>query len=174
MEPYRAGIRFDFKRLEHPWLVRQTETHLVFGVFARRIPLVYAALVLGGLFAAYAFFAFPRGDYADALMPVFGVAIGLYGLAQASRLQQSIIGWCAVKFALLLTAIVFLAVGTPINLHNGAPSTWPDFALALIWIPSLEFIPVVTPHQRYLTIARLLLTVPFVYLGIASGNWHWQ
>ncbi len=57
-------IRFNVKRIENPWLVRQTESHLVFGIFAKYVPLLYVALALGSIFIAWFFLvvAVPRGD----------------------------------------------------------------------------------------------------------------
>jgi hypothetical protein len=43
----------------------------------------------------------------------------------------------------------------------------------LIWIPGLEFVPKITPQQRYLTLARIALSLPCIYFGVESGNWHW-
>lgn len=175
MQQSRPAIRFNFKRLEHPWLVRQTATHLIFGFFARRVPLVYAALVGGVALVACSFFVYAqaRHDYVDAILPLFGVGFALYAMGQASRLQQAIVGWVVTKFTLLIVTILFLAVFVPMNFRTRAPDRWPDLALALIWIPSIEFLPAVTPRQRHLTLARFLLTIPCVYFGITSGNWHW-
>jgi len=168
-------IRFNVKRIENPWLVRQTESHLVFGIFAKHVPLLYVALALGSIFIAWSFLvvAVPRGDYFDSASLAFSVGFALYMLARLSKLQQAIIGWLSTKIMLLIVSILFLAVLTPMNFYSGAPDMWPDLALALIWIPSMEFIPAITAHQRYVTISRILLTIPCIYFGVKSGNWHW-
>lgn len=45
--------------------------------------------------------------------------------------------------------------------------------LGLIWMPWIEFIPKISVKQKYVTIARLILSMPFIMLGINSGNWYW-
>lgn len=127
----RPAVGFNFERLEHPWLVKQTETHLIFGFFARRVPLIYAALIGGAVFVAWSFliFANARPDYVDALLLVFSMGFSLYLMARASRLQQAIIGWIAAKFALLMAAISFLAVLTPMNFRAGHRTPGPIWRL---------------------------------------------
>jgi hypothetical protein len=175
MQQNSPMIRFNVKRIENPWLIRQTESHLIFGIFAKHVPLLYVALALGSIFIAWSILtvAVPRGDYFDSASLAFSVGFALYMLAQLSKLQQAIIGWLGTKIALLITGILFLAVLAPMNFHSGAPDMWPDLALALIWIPSIEFIPAITAYQRYVTIGRILFTIPCIYFGIKSGNWYW-
>lgn len=54
-----------------------------------------------------------------------------------------------------------------------APDALADLLLGLTWLPGLEFIHSLIPFQKYVTLLRLLLTIPWVYMGINSGNWGW-
>jgi hypothetical protein len=64
-------------------------------------------------------------------------------------------------------------VGAGVSFSRGQADAWPNLFLGIIWIPSIEFIPRVTPHQKYVSFARVFLSIPFIYFGVKSGNWHW-
>jgi hypothetical protein len=88
-------------------------------------------------------------------------------------MQQAIIGWIAVKFALGFAAIIMMTVGSMTSLAKNQTDALPNFLLGFIWVPWLEFIPKITPHQKHVTIGRIVLSIPVVYMGIQSGFWHW-
>lgn len=49
----------------------------------------------------------------------------------------------------------------------------PIIFLIFIWFPALDFIPRVTPHQRYLTLARLALSISLVIEIIQDPRNTW-
>ena len=87
--------------------------------------------------------------------------------------QQAIVGWIAVKFALGIAAFMMATIGAGVSFQRGQADAWPNLFLGLIWIPWVEFIPKVTPHQRYVTLTRIALSIPCIYYGVKIGNWHW-
>jgi hypothetical protein len=64
-------------------------------------------------------------------------------------------------------------VGAGMSFQHHYADAWSNLILGLIWIPGLEFIAQVTPYQRYVTLARIALSIPCIYFGVKSGNWHW-
>lgn len=44
-------------------------------------------------------------------------------------------------------------------------NTLPTVTLGLIWFPSIEFISVLTKKQKWITIGRLVLSVPLVLMA---------
>ncbi len=70
----------------------------------------------------------------------------------------------------LAVLLVFLS---PFLFLMKAPDAPADLLLGLLWLPGFEFIPRLTPHQKYISICRLVLTIPAVCMGINSGNWSW-
>lgn len=137
----RKTIADGFKVFETPGMIRQVETHLVFGPLSRHSRPTYTAL--------------------PSLVP------------GATPRQQAIVCFLTVKITLGIAAFGALTVGVPSSLLRHQSDALPILFLGLIWAPSIEFLPSVTPHQRYLTLARLLLTIPCVYFGVHSGYWHW-
>ncbi len=168
-------IKINTSFFETPFTIRQVETHLIFGPIARRIPLAY--VMLGGLIIDLVV------DLCDTQQPVgqrvgsifdhlFWLIAPLLFLRMTKR-QQAIIGWFAVKFAMGFGALIMATVGSGVSFQHGYADAWPNLFLGLIWIPGVEFIPKVTPHQKYVTLARIGLSIPCIYFGVKSGNWHW-
>ena len=169
------SIKVNGAKLETPFLVRQVESHLIFGPVSRYVPFAYVALV-GGIISLVAGFLAtgrPLGEYIGS---IFDKLIFLFApliLLRMTCRQQAIIGWIAVKSALGIAALIMATIGAGVSFQRGQADAWPILFLGLIWIPGVEFIPRVTPHQRYVTIARVLLSVPCIYFGVKSGSWHW-
>ena len=141
---------------------------------ARHVAFVWAASALG---LAYLCTSVPKSkDLSDLFTYVSTIAcygLGVFLLCKLPKYQQAVIGWFAVKFTLGVVALMTMTIGTWSSLQRGRSDALPNFLLGLIWLPSVEFIPKITPHQKYVTIGRLLLTIPVVYMGIQSGFWHW-
>lgn len=160
--------------LETPFMIRQVETHLIFGPLSRHFAFGYAALIaaflslVGGFFAVQMPLAQYIGDLADKL--VF-LLVPFLLLTWTLR-QQAIIGWIAVKGGLGLAALIMATFGAGISFQHGYSDAWALLFLGLLWIPAIEFIPKITPHQRYVTVARIALSIPCIYFGVKSGNWH--
>lgn len=171
----RKSIADGFRKLETPGLIRQVETHLVFGPLSRHFPLGYIALafVVAGLVAAFFAQHQPVGQYIGSIADKLVFLIVPFLMLRATLRQQAIIGFLAVKITLGIAAFMMLSIGVPVSLQRHQSDALPLLFLGLIWLPSVEFLPSVTPHQKYVTLARLLLTIPCVYFGVRSGYWHW-
>src|SRR2546423_13017720 len=131
-----------------PWLRRQVETHLVFGLFVRRLNLSWMFLALLVLTVLSAFdeswlVLFGRCASAGLLLLLW------FPMFRMSKYRQAVIGWFATKTTLAITSSDAIHVTL----------------LALIWLPSIEFIPSLVEHQRFITIGRALLSVPLLLLG---------
>ena len=70
--------------------------------------------------------------------------------------------WIATKLILAVVCINVIPLCLGLWLANQNLAARPFFFLGLLWLPGLEFIPRLTPQQRYLTLARLFLSVPCV------------
>jgi len=164
------------KYLETPGLIRQVESHLVFGPLSRHLPTAYVilALAVAGLVITFFTVHQPTGAYLGGIADKLIFLILPFSLLRMSCRQQAIISFLAVKFTFGLCAFIMLTVGAGVSFQRGQADAWPNLFLGMIWLPGLEFIPKVTPHQRYITIARLLLSIPCVIYGVQSGNWHWN
>jgi hypothetical protein len=168
------NIKISASRIETPFTIRQVETHLVFGPIARYLPFAYLLLGGGILSLIAGFFATQKslGQYIGSILDkVFFLIMPVLFLRMSNR-QQAIIGWIAVKCAMGLAAFMMATVGACVSFQHGYADAWPNLFLGLIWIPGVEFIPKVTPYQRYVTLARIGLSIPCIYLGVKSGNWH--
>jgi len=161
--------------LETPWLKRQVETHLVFGPISRHIS--FAWLVFCSPIVAALYFLLsaenPVNLNMDQIFEILFILIVPILLFRFSRFQQAVIGWIVIKFSLGLIAFLFMTVASLMSLMKGQSDALPNFFLGFIWLPVFEFIPSVTQKQKYLTLARIILTIPLVYLGLQSGHWHW-
>jgi hypothetical protein len=161
--------------LETPFTIRQVESHLIFGPMSRYVPFAWVALVGALLCVVAGFFAtgLPVGKYIGSIYDkLIFLALPLLLFRMTYR-QQAIVGWIAVKLAMGIAAIMLATIGAGISFQRGQADAWPNLFLGLIWIPGVEFIPKVTPHQRYVTLARIALSIPCIYFGVNSGSWHW-
>jgi hypothetical protein len=43
-----------------------------------------------------------------------------------------------------------------------------------VWFPGPEFAPNIGKRQRFLTLARIAVSVPLIYLGSQAGSWTWR
>lgn len=159
--------------LEAPWLRRQVETHLVFGFFARRLALSWiwvSFLVLSVVSAFGESWLVLLGRTASA-----GLFLLLWWpIFRMPQYRQAAIGWCAVKTTLAIGSFITLLVGGLVGSFRGQSDAIHLTALALIWFPSIEFLPRLVDHQRYITIGRVLLSLPLVILGGRAGGWTWR
>jgi hypothetical protein len=163
--------------LETPGMIKQVETHLIFGPLSRHVPIAY--LIVAGGIVHLIWLVLHRspvptgqhiGDIVNAV--VFEIVLVPYVFSQVTRRQQALIAWLGVKVGFGFAAFMILMIGGFGGLAQGHRDALPALILGLIWIPGVEFIPKIVPHQKYVTIARLLLSIPFIYLGVRSGEWH--
>jgi len=151
---------------ETPFLVRHVEGHLIFGPLSRRVPLASPALAGGIVSLGRVFFlgGEPFGkDILDTIgavsLPMSGLLCWYFARRQSLR-QPAIAGWVAVKCTGGLICFLLLTAVVPMYFLQGDPNAWPVLFLGPIWMPGLEFIPRLTPHQRYITLMRIVLSVP--------------
>jgi hypothetical protein len=172
--PFR--LKIDTSQFETPFTFQHVESHLVFGPIARYVPLAY--VVFGGVAASLVagFFATskPLGQYVGGILDKLIFLILPLLLLSMTKRQQAVLGWISMKFAMGIAAFIMATVGSGISFQHGYRDAWANLFLGLIWIPGIEFIPRVTPHQRYVTLARIVLSLPCIYFGVKSGNWHWS
>ena len=172
------GVKTTAAKLERPFTIRQVETHLVFGPLSRHLPLAYLILASGiiilvwTLFHRKALLGQHVGDITGIL--IFQIVLRPLVLLRMTLRQQAIVGWGSTKFGLGFAAFMMMTIGRFGGLAQGHRDALPDLLLALIWIPGVEFIPKIASHQKYATIARLLLSIPCLYFGVNSGEWHWD
>jgi hypothetical protein len=171
--------KVDGTKFETPFTIRHVETHLVFGLLARHFSVAYLAALLGVLKLAWDLFgtAAPVAQRVGEAINDLLLWVGLLPLllSRMTRRQQAIIAWGATKFGLGFAAFIMMTVGTGTSYQHGqSRDALVFFCLGLIWLPSVEFIPRLTPHQKYISLARLVLSIPLVVIGIQRGNWHWS
>jgi hypothetical protein len=177
MASFLDKLKIDGSKFETPFTVRHVESHLVFGPLSRHFPVAYLVAV-GGILKGINDFTnrhAPLGQRVGGALEDLLVWAGVIPLLllRLTRRQQAILLWGTTKFALGFAAFIMMTVGTGTNYQSGHPrDALVFFFLGLIWLPSLEFIPRLTPHQKYITLARLALSIPLVIIGIRGGNWH--
>ena len=169
-------LKINASQFETPFTIQHVESHLVFGPIARYVPLAYiifgvaAVSLVGGFFAT----GEPAGHYVGSILDKLMFLILPVLLLSMTKRQQAILGWMGVKMAMGFAAFIMATVGSGISFQHGYRDAWANLFLGLIWIPGVEFIPKVTPRQRYVTLARIALSLPCIYFGAKSGNWHWS
>ena len=168
-------IKINASLFETPFTIRQVETHLIFGPIARYVPFAYVLFgggivsLVAGLIATQK----PIGQYIGSIFDKLIYLIVPFLLLRMTKRQQAILGWYGFKFGMGVAAFMMATVGAGVSYKNGDPDVWELLVLGVIWIPSIEFIPKVTPYQRYVSLARIALSIPCVYYGIKTGHWHW-
>jgi hypothetical protein len=172
------GVKTTAAKLETPFTIRQVETHLVFGPLSRHLPFAYLILVSGIITLVWTLFhrSAPLGQHVSDItgILIFQIVLLPLVLFRMTRRQQAIVGWGSIKFGLGFAAFMMMTIGGFGGLAQGHRDALPDLFLGLIWIPGVEFIPKIAPHQKYVTIARVLLSIPCVYFGVNSDEWHWD
>jgi hypothetical protein len=160
--------------LEAPWLKRQIETHLFFGFFSRKLPFFLVFVATCTLYFIYELFFFQGPSFAkliENLQYLFFILVGLY-LLKMSKYHQAAIGWWVVKISLFFVCIVMVIAGGLVGLLKGNPDYLHEILIGFIWLPSLEFIPRLTEKQKFLTIGRVMFSIPLLILWQQTGTWH--
>ena len=159
---------------ETPWLRNHVEGHLFFGPLAKGFPLGW---ILIALFTAYYIRAFVTAErslllnFIANLDKLFFIIVAIYLLKQPTYIQAAI-GWCVAKFAGGLIAFGSLIAGGLVGFLRGQPDAAHITLLAIIWFPCIEFIPKFTEQQKYITIGRILISIPTFFLWYKTGTWH--
>ena len=158
--------------LESPWLKRHVETHLIFGPLSRNFPFAWVLIALFSLNVLFRFLSTSNAEKIYGIMQgLFVVFVSLIFL-KMSKYRQAAIGWCLIKIIGGLVSFIMLIAGGLVGFFRNQPDAIHLTLLAIIWFPSLEFIHKLTEKQKYITAARIILTLPVAYLGYQTGNWH--
>jgi hypothetical protein len=179
MASFLDKFKINGSKFETPLTIRQVESHLVFGPLSRHFPVAYLMLVTGVLkfFDDFRNTRVPAGQRIGGAIEDLFVWVGLMPLllSRMTRRQQAILAWGATKFTLAIAAFIMVAVGAGSAFHEGDTRGGMVFLfLGLLWFPSVEFVPSITPQQKFITLARLVLSIPLVIIGIRGGNWQWS
>jgi len=165
--------KYMIEMLESPWLRRQVETHLIFGPLSRSLSFGWILLFIFGTYFLTTFLGHLSAvDIAEGITRLFFVLIALFFL-KMPRYHQAALGWCIIKSVLALVSFIMLIVGGLIGFLRGQPDATHLTLLSLIWFPSLEFIPKLVENQKFITMARIVLSIPIAYFGYLTGNWFW-
>lgn len=160
--------------LEAAWLRHQVQTHLVFGPLSRRLSFGWVWLAVALL---YGLSIFSARSWPVAVERAFVTALLVFlcrfYVQRMPRYRQAALGWWITKAVLALVSFLTLLIGGLVGFFRGQPDAAHLTLLALIWFPSLEFVPSLINHQRFITIGRILLSVPIAYLGAQAGRWTW-
>jgi CDP-diglyceride synthetase len=164
------GLQASASWFENPLIIRHVEEHLLFGPMSRHVSLGSLVLI-GGLLSPLQLFFYPLKqplgkDILDSINVVIMPLCALltwYFSRRLSLRQQAITGWLATKSVLGLVCFLMLTAVVPMYFFQRDSNAWPVLFLALLWIPGIEFIPKVTPHQRYVTLARIALSIPCIH-----------
>ena len=157
--------------LDAPWLRQQVETHLVFGFLARRLPFAW---VLAAGTALAVVLALSRGSTLQAIELALCIPLCLFFLRRMSTYRQAALGWWITKATAAICSFLLLIVGGLVGFFRGQPDAIYFTALALAWFPGPEFAPSIGEGQRFLTLARIAVSVPLIYLVSQAGNWTWR
>jgi hypothetical protein len=168
------NVNKDFlSMLDAPWLKRQVETHLIFGYCSQQVP--FALLFIGVCIVYIGYQLFTSGGsipsrLLDNIEFLFFIIVGLY-LLKMPKYYQAAIGWWTVKGSLLLICSTGIIGYGLVGFFKGSPDAMHITLLCLIWFPGLELIPKLTDRQKYITIARIVSSIPLVILWHQTGTW---
>jgi len=161
---------------ESPYIRRHVEAHLVFGPLSRGAPVaaIAASTIAAGFVVGYAYWS-GEGFFAylwEVLEPLAGMLV-LASFLRLKRPEHVAATWLGTKILFGSVALGLVFLGAPLSFLQGRADAWPNLLLGLVWLPGVEFIPSVLPRQKYVTAARILLTLPCLHYGISSGQWGW-
>jgi hypothetical protein len=159
---------------ETPWLRYHVEGHLFFGPLAKNFPFGW---ILFAIFTVYYIGAIVTTEKSLLLIFVanldilFFILVSMY-LLILPKYVQAAIGWCVTKFVGGLIAFIFLIAGGLVGFIRGQPDAIYITLIAIVCFPSIEFIPKLTKQQKYITLSRLFISIPIVFLWYSTGTWH--
>ncbi len=160
------------RMLDSLWLRRHVESHLIFGPISQVFPFGWFFIAV---FALNFLFSMLSNSNAE---KIIGVVQGLFFvfvspiLLKMSNYRQDAVGWCVIKIVGGLVSFIVLIAGGFVGFFRNQPDAIHLTLLAIIWFPSVEFIPKLIQKQKYISMGRIILTIPVAYLGYQTGNWH--
>ena len=139
------------------YLRAQVNSHIVFGPLSRHFPVMYLLLlyaIINLVFSAELFHS----------IIVFGVAT--YCIHTMTCYEQAVLGWEILKVVSGIASFIGL-LGSVVWLARGEVDVFLFIlAFSVIWFPSIELHNKMIPHQKYVSVARLLLTIPLLVSAV--------
>jgi len=165
---------------EEPWLKEQVNGHIFFGTIARHIN--FSILCLYGLVTLYIIKIilnlYPHIHYPEIIGLTVDYAIFIpltyYIGKKFTRYKQAVLGWITLKIGLTFVGGSILIFGTTNSITKHQSDALPNFLLGILWLPILESTPKFVKYQKTISILRVILTIPVIYIGYKSGYWHWE
>lgn len=160
--------------LESTWLRNQVENHLILG------PLSKGGIALWGVVLGVAIVielllkGLPNlsGANFSQLFNIFYTAIIIYILYKMPSYHRAATLWLVTKFTLFIITLAMLIAGGLVGFFSGKPDAIHITILALIWIPGIEFFEKFSQKQKLITVIKILVSIPIVFLWYKTGTWH--
>jgi hypothetical protein len=147
------------KQLDNPWLRNQVETHLFFGNYKwKYVYLICISLYIHLFFTIFA----PSNElYSLDFLKERGSGFVIVLLLSIIfyKYEVSAFFWAVIKI-LLLFVFFALFLGGIINTLAGERHAYLLSVLGTVWLPSLEFYRRITPYQKFITLFRVMITIP--------------
>lgn len=161
-EDHNKGLALQniFKSLDNAWFRKQVETHLIFGPISKYIKLSWLLITL---IIGYFFFALIRTNnsflhFSFSYFKTWWIALFiLFTFSPIPKYRQAVLGWFICKGACLIIVLFFVLAGILGSREDSQSALLFLIILLVIWLP-FEFIPKITLHQKYITLARIILT----------------
>ena len=166
MRPESPSENF-IKLFDSPWLRHQVKTHLVFGESKGKYFYLVAILIYVSMGIV---FLVPQEKY-EVLSVFMEPRVGAFSVVLILAIifgnyKTNALLWAAIKFTVLFASFICLLCGL-INLIRDDPADVELIVLGLLWFPSIEFLAIFSERQKYITLTRVLVSVPIIlYL------WH--
>jgi hypothetical protein len=149
--------------LEGKWIRGQVEGHILFGLYTRSKKLLWV-LFLYLLYFCVFLVINQSGIKKDGMLlliknygyHLISLALIFY-FAYVSNFSQSVIFWLSTKLALAFMSFILFLLGF-VNILRGYSNWLVWMILGVVWLPSFEFFPTISRHQKKLDIFRLLIT----------------
>lgn len=151
-------------QLETPFTIEQVQGHLILGPVARHVKLSTLALVLIPLSMMVAWTASESSlpHFAlEQVFPLIYLALIVHVHKTMSRQRQAIILWGSLKITAGIACFILMTAGAMTQWFDEQSRTGAllCLTLGLTWMPGLEFIPRLTPHQKAITGGRIAITL---------------
>lgn len=153
-----------FEMLDTPWLRKQVEGHLLFGLFSTKHRLFWSVFLLtSGLLINILFHSLKKADYISLVFNIQTLLI-IASVAYLTRFvgfYQAAIWWIASKLGFFFISFIFILTGV-VNSIQGNNGSFLQIILGIVWLPSIEFHPIITRYQKVLSIFRFLVALLIV------------
>lgn len=149
------------KQMDNPWLRNQVENHLFFGNYKwKKLYLVGVALYITIALAIFApnHVLFSFDIFKD---QGSGFVISVILASVFYKYEISVFFWGVIKVLLLFMFFILFLCGV-INSLSGEKYAYFLSVLGVVWLPSVEFIKIIVPYQRYVTLLRVAVTIPMI------------